>query len=446
MAALDFPTSPANGDKYPVPAVPGVPIYTWDGEKWTTVGGSVISGVPSSALPLMDNTPAVVGTSTNYTREDHVHPVDTKAVRSDVATLWTPAQQQLARQNAYAAPFDAMMMGGLQINGSFEVSQERGTGLTNQNGYVCDGWRADRSGAMVTNVQQSPTGGVAGFPYCLVVQVATAVASLGASDYMIISQYIEGLRFARLGWGTAQAQPITIGFWTWHHRTGLYSGTVRNGAANRSYAFTYTQAAVDTPQYNTVTIPGDTAGTWPTDNSAAMLLTFSMGSGGNGIAPSAGSWLGGSYSAAPGQINGVAATSDIFRLHGVIVLPGNEAPSAARSPFVMRSYDQELAVCKRYLRLIQPEGAGVAAGTVSAYFTVRHEGLRAAPTAIMTAPALITNVVSAEYVQSAANVTIYQGRADWGQYAFANFTGMTAGAPVLFRLGTDGLLKLDARL
>jgi hypothetical protein len=112
----------------------------------------------------------------------------------------------------------------------------------------------------------------------------------------------------------------------------------------------------------------------------------------------------------------------------------------------MRSYDQELAVCKRYLRLIQPEGAGVAAGTVSAYFTVRHEGLRAAPTAIMTAPALITNVVSAEYVQSAANVTIYQGRADWGQYAFANFTGMTAGAPVLFRLGTDGLLKLDARL
>ena len=111
MAALDFPTSPANGDKYPVPAVAGLPIYTWDGEKWTTVGGSVISGTPSNALPLMDNTPAVAGAATNYTREDHVHPVDTKAVRSDVATLWTPAQQQLARQNAYAAPFDAMAYG-----------------------------------------------------------------------------------------------------------------------------------------------------------------------------------------------------------------------------------------------------------------------------------------------------------------------------------------------
>jgi hypothetical protein len=356
MAALDFPTSPANGDKYPVPAVAGLPVYTWDGEKWTTVGGSVISGTPSNALPLMDNTPAVAGAATNYTREDHVHPVDTKAVRSDVATLWTPAQQQLARQNAYAAPFDAMMMGGLQINGGMEVSQELGTtGTATAGRYICDGWKSSWAGAMVLNGAQASASPVLspGFTSVLVSTVTTAQASLGPSDLAIIFQQIEGLRTARLAWGTVNAQPITIGFWSGHHRTGVYSGSVRNGGATRSYAFTYTQNAADVYQYNIVTIPGDTAGSgWLTDNTTGIILDFAMGCGSNGTAPAANTWQSGSYQAAPGQINAVAATSDVFRITGVIVLPGNEAPSAARSPFVMRSYDQELLTCMRYYRRV----------------------------------------------------------------------------------------------
>ena len=35
--ALNFPSSPALGQKHPVPSVVGVPTYTWDGEKWTTL-------------------------------------------------------------------------------------------------------------------------------------------------------------------------------------------------------------------------------------------------------------------------------------------------------------------------------------------------------------------------------------------------------------------------
>jgi len=37
--ALDFPASPSNGQKYPASPIVGVPTYTWDGEKWTAVGG-----------------------------------------------------------------------------------------------------------------------------------------------------------------------------------------------------------------------------------------------------------------------------------------------------------------------------------------------------------------------------------------------------------------------
>lgn len=74
--AANFPNSPSVGQKYPVPAVPGQPVYTWDGEKWTTIGGTLDSGGISSALPLMDGT-ASAGVSTKYPREDHVHPSDT---------------------------------------------------------------------------------------------------------------------------------------------------------------------------------------------------------------------------------------------------------------------------------------------------------------------------------------------------------------------------------
>jgi hypothetical protein len=161
-------------------------------------------------------------------------------------------------------------------------------------------------------------------------------------------QPIEGYRIARLAWGTTNAQPITIGFWSCHYRPGLYSGAIRNGANNRSYVFSYTQNGVFAAQYNTVTIPGDTTGTWPTDNTAAMFLSFSGGCGSTYIAPSINTWTAGNYFAASGQVNAVQTVQDQVMVTGVVVLPGIEAPSAARSAYIMRPYDQEKFLCKRY--------------------------------------------------------------------------------------------------
>ena len=358
--ALDFPASPSVGQKYPASPVAGIPTYTWDGEKWTTQGGSIVSATPGTLLPLMNAKPALVGVSTNFSREDHVHPVDTSR-----------------------APFDAMAYSGLQINGAMEVSQERGTGVATVSGnYICDGWKMSFAGSMAVNGQQAPATVVPGFTNVLVSAVPTGQASLGASDFAIIFQQIEGLRTARLAWGTASAQPITIGFWSGHHRTGLYSGSVRNSATNRSYAFTYTQAAADVWQYNIITIPGDTAGTWLTDNTTGILLDFSMGAGSNFTAPSANAWLAGNYQAAPGQINAVAATSDVFRLTGVTVHPGTEAPSAARSPFVMRTVMQELETCKRYYQsyaTMLATGYGLA-GSIIYFWIPLCPTMRANPT------------------------------------------------------------------
>jgi hypothetical protein len=95
-----------------------------------------------------------------------------------------------------------------------------------------------------------------------------------------------------------------------------------------------------------------------------MVITFAIAApvGGTYTAPTLNSWLAGNYFAGIGQINAVAATSDAIRITGVIVLPGIEAPSAARSPLIMRPYDQELVTCKRYYEKLGSGLHGAAVG------------------------------------------------------------------------------------
>ena len=130
--ALDFPASPTLNQLYPSPAVPGVPVYTWDGEKWTTRGGAIGSTGAADDPPPMNGT-ANVGVSTQWAREDHIHPTDTtRTSATDVTNI----------VKAYAAPFDAMAYSGLQINGGMEVSQElsAASAVSGVAKYIVDGW------------------------------------------------------------------------------------------------------------------------------------------------------------------------------------------------------------------------------------------------------------------------------------------------------------------
>jgi hypothetical protein len=341
----------ATGPPGPVPEAPtDGKTYGRKSSGWVDAYASpALTGNPTAPTPTAGDNDTSIAT-TQFVTAAVAAGGAAGAVRYDAAQALTDPQAQQARQNIYAAPFDAMAFSGLQINGGMEVSQELGAVATSTaNQFVCDLYQNSYGGTMVTSAAQNVSGAMfPGFPNFLGVSVSTAQASMGASDLAGITHKIEGTRFARLGWGTTSAQPITVSFWSAHHRTGLYSGSIRNGAGSRSYAFTYTQAVADVPQYNTITIPGDTAGTWAIDNSIGAQVVFTLACGSTNTAPSANAWLAGNYIAAPGQINAVAATTDAFRLTSVTVLPGNEAPTAARSPFVMRPYDQELFQCLRY--------------------------------------------------------------------------------------------------
>jgi hypothetical protein len=341
-------------DAPPVSPIPGTMwwesdsgiLWIWydDGNttQWVEIGG----GSSSVSKAYVDAADAAL-TAADTTLTTAVN----NRVRYDATQGLTDPQATQARANIFAAPLDALAYNGMQINGSMEVSQERGTLAITTSGYICDGWIQLFGGTMVLTSAVALGGAlIPGIANYLAMNASTAQPSLGAGDYAVLAQRLEGYRVSRLGWGTASAKPISLGFWSDHARPGVYSGSVRNNAYNRTYAFTYTHVTGNVPQYNTVTIPGDTTGTWLIDNNIGINLTFAMAAGTTLTAPTANVWSAGSFVAAPGQINGVAATSDAFRITGVVVLPGTQAPTAAQSPPIMRPYDQELVMCQRYWR------------------------------------------------------------------------------------------------
>jgi len=287
-----------------------------------------------------------------------------------------------------AAPLDALAYNGMQINGSMEVSQENGSALvsTTSAKYLADVWIVQSNGAQTTfasNAGAPP----AGYINTITLSCNPANASPAASNFCLIQQRIEGYKIARLAWGTASAQPITIAFWIKSTRTGTFSGSVANGTSARSYVFSFTINAANTWEFKTVTVTGDTTGTWATDSNTGMIVTITAMAGST-FTTSAGVWSAGNFVGVTGTVNGIAATADAFYLTGVIVLPGIEAPSAARSPFIMRPYDQELVTCMRYFEAwplangaYAPIATGQATSTTSAQvFTFFKAIKRSVPT------------------------------------------------------------------
>jgi hypothetical protein len=397
MVAFLFPNSPAVND-----VANG---YVWDGEKWSNPGsgGGVIyiadsppSPVPVGSLWWESDTGL---TYLRYNDGDSTQWVciadsGAGAVRFDYAQALAGAQQEQARTNIAAAPFDAMAYSGMQINGSMEVSQELGTagsGVTNATTHIVDGWAVSSVGGQTlscvqTNVTPSPP---LGYVNLLRASVPTANAAPAAGHYAIFLHRIEGYRVARLAWGTANAQPITIGFWVHASRTGLYSGSVANNLSNRSYVFTFTINAVSAWEFKTITIPGDTTGTWEKYNIVGMRINLAMMAGST-FRTAAGVWTSGNFFGATDMVNGVAATSDVMSVTGLVVLPGVEAPPAARAPFIMRPYDQELMLCKRYYskRVCDMMGYSSTGGTVGAWFSFPVP-MRVAPTVLVNGGSVV---------------------------------------------------------
>jgi hypothetical protein len=256
----------------------------------------------------------------------------------------------LLQTGAAAAPFDALAYNGLQVNGSMEVSQENDTTAViltpSVQKYVIDGFSAVVIGTGSFTVQQLAITSLPGFSFAIQMFCGVATTNAGITDGQYFYQPVEGYRWSRLAFGTASAQAVTIGFWVFTNVTGTMALSVRNNGSTRSYVADVPVTAANAWQFKTVTIPGDVAGTWSGGIATGAFIGFSFGAG-SARKTTANIWTAGDFTATPATTNFFATTGTCF-LTGVVILPGSDAPSAERSPFIVRPYDQELPMCQRY--------------------------------------------------------------------------------------------------
>jgi hypothetical protein len=171
---------------------------------------------------------------------------------------------------------------------------------------------------------------------------STSAYSVSSTDELGILQPIEGFNVADLGWGAAGAQSVTLSFWVRSSLTGTFGGTLRNASAARSYPFSFTISAANTWEQKTITIAGDTSGTWGTGNGVGIYVTFSMGAGST-KAGTAGSWQTANFISATGATNMVGTNGATFYITGVQLEAGTNA-----SAFEQIDYGRELILCQRY--------------------------------------------------------------------------------------------------
>ena len=245
-------------------------------------------------------------------------------------------------QGAAASPY---VLKNRIINGAMVIDQRNaGASVTPTNGqYIVDRWQAWANQASKFTVQQN-AGSVtppAGFINYLGVTSSSAY-SVAAGDYFFLEQPIEGLNVTDLNWGTASAQTVTLSFWVRSSLTGTFAGSLRNSASNRSYVFSYTISSANTWEQKSVTIAGDTSGTWLTTSGIGIQLQFSLGAGST-YSGTAGSWSANNYVSATGATSVVGTNGATFYITGVQLEIGTSA-----TPFERRLYNQELANCQRY--------------------------------------------------------------------------------------------------
>jgi len=229
------------------------------------------------------------------------------------------------------------------INGAMVIDQ-RNAGAsvtpTTDNTYTLDRWTAKLSQSSKYSVQQSSTV-PAGFKNSLLITSLSAY-TVGSSESFFTKQVIEGLNVFDLGWGAAGASTVTLSFWVRSSLTGTFGGSLWNNAADRSYPYSYTISAANTWEQKSITIAGDTSGTWLTTNGGGINVGFAFGVGAS-LSTTAGAWAAGFYPSSTGATSVVGTNGATFYITGVQLEKGSTATS-----FDYRPYGTELQLCQRY--------------------------------------------------------------------------------------------------
>jgi hypothetical protein len=228
------------------------------------------------------------------------------------------------------------------INGAMVIDQRNaGAAVTTSGTFPVDRFviNQNNDGAFsAQQVSEAPSG----FSYSTKITTTTADASLATTQNLTYITRIEGFNTADFAFGTAAAATVTLSFWVRSSLTGTFGGSLLNSAQDRSYPFSYTINLANTWEYKTVTIPGDTTGTWLTTNGIGIRLNFGLGAGPD-RSGTAGAWNSNLNLSVTGAVSVIGTLNATWQITGVQLERGSTASS-----FEYRSYGTELALCQRY--------------------------------------------------------------------------------------------------
>ena len=324
------------------------------------------------------------------------------------------------------------------INGDMRIDQRNAGASVNGNAaFPVDRFSIGLTGSAVVSVARTTTNAPNNFTYSTSFTVSTADSSVTGSDYYSLYQRIEGNNVDDFKLGTANAKTFTLSFWVRSSVIGTYFVRFCNGAYDRSYVTSYSISTINTWEYKTITVAGDTSGTWLTNEGMGLVVEFCLGNGTTYQTSTTNSWIAGNYLSASSQTNWISTLSATFYITGVQLEVG---PTATE--FERRSFGQELALCQRYYFKTKVIGAGDDIGTGCSLTTT------SAQIAIFFPVEMRTNVTSIEQTGTAGDYSVrypggaitcsgvptyYSGTKTHGAVALSVSSGLTAGQGAFLR-------------
>lgn len=319
------------------------------------------------------------------------------------------------------------------INGDMRIDQRNAGAAVTVNSqdvyYPVDRFSAYGQNSDGVYTLQRSTEAPSGFVNSIKATVTTADASLTTTQQYFVGQRIEGTNVSDLAWGTASAKALTLSFSVRSSVTGTFSGAIENSARDRVYAFTYSISSADTWEQKSITIPGDTSGTWLTTTGIGIEVWFNLGCGPDRLV-TANTWSAGNARGSTGSVQLISILNATWYITGVQLEAGSVA-----SPFERRPYGTELALCQRYYYKQKAFAGSRMFGVGYNYNTSISVVYTQFPTTMRTAPSALEQSGTAGDYQigvAGSNITCalvpaFSSADIWGAVTDFRASGLTAG-------------------
>jgi hypothetical protein len=182
------------------------------------------------------------------------------------------------------------------------------------------------------------------FNTSLRVAVTTADTSIGATEYAVVTQPIEG--FNALG---LSGRTFTLSFWVRSSKTGVHCISLTDVGVNRKYVAEYTVSTANTWEFKSITVTGglNTYGLSNIGLGAGLLVSWTLAAGSTyrgtaNVWQQGGNFLFGTAN----QVNCLDTVGNIFAVVGIQLRIGSTSTT-----FTSRPYSTELMLCQRYYEI-----------------------------------------------------------------------------------------------